>query len=325
MQPARTRIRTPSPPPRLRGIHPSPGTTARKRIAQDPRTEHRHARNPPIRSISLEPVHFLPTDVFHPPEDPGKDTANPARPTLFCVPDSRRRGRSPADGRLNGFRTALDKRHEGNPPGRKGKPVPCGPSSPRDPGRRRSTGIPGWIGTPPSGLRPAVKTERRAPHDFADGLDRLETLDVDHRDQARVLRMADRPLSHPRPVPSRGHHRDGASPLLHPPKRAHHRIVLDGCGHHVVARPYDPLDRQIEGGGGVFREDEARAVACPEELGEPPAGGEEVTGGTDGQEMRRASRVPGTLEGGSDGIRHAPGLGKGGCRVVEVDESAGIE
>jgi hypothetical protein len=86
--------------------------------------------------------------------------------------------------------------------------------------------------------------------------------------------------------------------------------VLDGCGHHVVARPYDPLDRQIEGGGGVFREDEARAVACPEELGEPLAGGEEVTGGTDGQEMRRASRVPGTLEGGSTASATPLALGR---------------
>ena len=101
-------------------------------------------------------------------------------------------------------------------------------------------------------------------------------------------------------------------------RSGHHRVVLHGGGHHVVARAEDPLDRLIESDGRVFRKNEAGAVGAPEQFREALPRDEQVAGGADGEDVPGATGVPGPQDGVPDGLRHAGRLGKRGCRVVEV-------
>ena len=86
----------------------------------------------------------------------------------------------------------------------------------------------------------------------------------------------------------------------------------------MVARPEYPLDRLVQGDGGVFRESEAGTVDAPEQLGETLPRDEQVAGGADGEGVSGATGVPGPQDGFPHGLRHTGRFWQGGRRVVEV-------
>ena len=122
------------------------------------------------------------------------------------------------------------------------------------------------------------------------------------------------------PVGGRRHHGHADARFPHSTERPHHRVVLHGGRNDVVAAPQDPLDRLVQGLGGVSREHEPGTVLHAEKLGEPLPRHEKVPRRSNGERVARPARVSRA----TDRLGHRLGdpfrLGQGGCGVVQVDE-----